>query len=434
MNEAAGSEMITGEEPDFLGIGSGEFAAPGEAGEIRLRNGGEFDGGAGIVFAQHFAGGFEIRSSEEKLAELHHLERAQHGIGRGEQQKGLGQGAGAFLETDEQTNPGAIDKLDGGHIEHTGFVRNQGGFKNGFIAVDRLEIEPGGHAEEIIMNFVVHRERLGSGNIGLAGAQTPGLGGDGSAEIPEIVEITFGEAARFLGETKDPFGAAALHPARGASDFAREKIDGGADADGNRDAERAVMHVDPFFLLGAAETNKEEIGVGGLDALADFLVVHIEELVKGRRIITSDIKGGILAGDIGDGLLGGIFAGTEEKGTVALFGSKLDEKGDDVRAGDAFGQRITEEFGGPNERGAVAEDEVSIKQNTAEFDIFGGLGEKIDVGRGEVVGTARDNHLLDEIDGFLCADIVKGHSQNRNRGRLGVERFMLKLVHFRAWL
>src|SRR5687767_12938098 len=114
-----------------------------------------------------------------------------------------------------------------------------------------------------------------------ATAKPPALRGDRSTEMPKVLRITPQEPFRFLSQTENPFRATFLHPARSTGETSRKKIDGATDANRDRHAERAVMHVDPFLLFRAAEADEEEIWLSAHDAIANFLVIHLQKLVKG---------------------------------------------------------------------------------------------------------------------------------------------------------
>jgi hypothetical protein len=260
--------------------------------------------------------------------------------------------------------------------------------------------------------------------------EAPALSGDGAAEVPEVPGVTAEQALWFLSESEDPFGAALLHPHGCAGQAASKKIDGAAHADGDRNSEGAIVHVDPFFLLGTAKADEEEVGLGGEDAIANIFVIHLQEFVERRRIISSEFEFWVFLFGFGDSGFDGVGRGTEEEGAIAFFRGDLEEEWDEIGTGDAFGKRITEKFGSPHEWSAIAEDEVGIEKDAAEFDIVRGLDEKIDIGGDEVMGPARSDHIVNDPERFGGANIVERNAENRDRRGCGERKALLESVHF----
>src|SRR5690349_8007653 len=101
----------------------------------------------------------------------------------------------------------------------------------------------------------------------------PELAGDTQAEDPNVFAVAAIEPPGFLDQPENPFESTALHPERGAFDLAGQEINRRANSDGYWNAESAVIHGDPFFLLGTAERNKKKVGLGLQHAFANLFVV-----------------------------------------------------------------------------------------------------------------------------------------------------------------
>lgn len=240
--------------------------------------------------------------------------------------------------------------------------------------------------------------------------------GSSDGEDDEVGGVAFQEAARLLGEAEEPFGPEDLHPARGAAHGAGEEVDGGADADADGDARRVEVLGDPFFLLGTAEGSEEDVGLGLADAGAETFVIHLIERGKGRGVGASDFEVRVLAGDVANGLAEDIGAAAEEiDAPVLLFGAGQ-QAWDEVGAGDALGEGSAEEAGEPDEGRAIADDEVSLLEDAVEVGIRAGLDDEIDIGRGDVMGSAAGDHGINAVEGLGQGDAVEGDIEKADAG------------------
>src|SRR5215471_14034433 len=125
--------------------------------------------------------------------------------------------------------------------------------------------------------------RRGRGRSLACGELLP-LGGDPPAESPKIFRVTSEQPSWFLKQAEDPLDSAALHPARRAFHPAGDEIHGRADPNGHWHAERSIVHGHPFFLLGTTEAYQENVRLRFADTPVDFVVVHLQERLKSRRI------------------------------------------------------------------------------------------------------------------------------------------------------
>ena len=112
----------------------------------------------------------------------------------------------------------------------------------------------------------------------------------GQEEKEEILAVPAEQAARLLGQAVHPFQARALHPDRGAGEFPGHEIEARADADGTRHAEFAVVHVNPFFLLGRAQRDEQDVRLRGMYQGGDFLVVEVVQPRKGWGVGAADLQ------------------------------------------------------------------------------------------------------------------------------------------------
>lgn len=100
---------------------------------------------------------------------------------------------------------------------------------------------------------------------------------------------------------------------------------------------------------------------------------------------------------------------------MALGGGTGDQLRSEVGARDALRETIAQPTGEPQERRAVAENEVGIEEDAAQLHIVSGLSEEIDVGGHHIVGLARRDHGIDAIKGALDREGIEGDAQHRDR-------------------
>ena len=137
----------------------------------------------------------------------------------------------------------------------------------------------------------------------------PKLRREAQTEYPNVLAVPAIKAAGLLHQTENPLRSASLHPDRGTFDLAGQEINGRANSDSDGHPERAIIHRYPLLLFRTAERDKEEVRLRLENALADFLVIHLEQLIERRRIETGDEEFGMAALHIGDGALLGAKAG-----------------------------------------------------------------------------------------------------------------------------
>src|SRR5262245_55936235 len=95
------------------------------------------------------------------------------------------------------------------------------------------------------------------------GAQPPPLLQDGPPELPKIRHVAAEQAPWFLKETEDPFSPAASHPPGRPLLLSRQKIDGCSHANGDRHAQRTVMHGHHFSAFGQPKETNSTSGRAG---------------------------------------------------------------------------------------------------------------------------------------------------------------------------
>lgn len=172
------------------------------------------------------------------------------------------------------------------------------------------------------------------------------------------------------------------------------------------------MHVDPLLLLGAAEGHEEQVGLGGVDAIADFVVVEVEQRAEGRGIGTGQLEAGMEGAGGAGGLVEVRGGAAEEEDPPALSFGLGEEPGHEVGAGDAFGQRVSEQAGRPDQGHAVAEHQVGIEEDAAQLDVVAGLDHEIHVGSGDVGRVAGADHVGDRGHGVVEGEGVEGDAED----------------------
>ena len=84
------------------------------------------------------------------------------------------------------------------------------------------------------------------------------------------------------------------------------------------------------------------------NALADFLVIHLEQLIERRRIETGDEEFGMAALHIGDGALDRVRGGPQKENAVLFAFGEFNELWNDIGTGDPLTQSIAEQPGSPD--------------------------------------------------------------------------------------
>src|SRR5665213_2470916 len=103
--------------------------------------------------------------------------------------------------------------------------------------------------------FVVDLPCGDRGRVGLAVAPFR----DAPEEFDVAEHVAPPQAAGVLHQAERPFEAGGLHPLRSAGGFSGEDFKAAADADGDRDFERANVGVDKEFLFRRTESYEEDI-------------------------------------------------------------------------------------------------------------------------------------------------------------------------------
>ena len=125
-------------------------------------------------------------------------------------------------------------------------------------------------------------------------AQTPPLGENTGAKGPEVPDIPSEQTPWLLYQPIKPLETGASHPNGCALQLASEKIDGCPYTHHHGNAERMIVHSDPFLLFRAAKGNQKDIRPGGDDSAPDILMVHFEQRTEGRRILARDFQTGVI--------------------------------------------------------------------------------------------------------------------------------------------
>src|SRR6185437_816280 len=199
-----------------------------------------------------------------------------------------------LVQMDKEAYPGAVYKTRTAQLHQTVTVVGRNPAPDG-IAPDRMNVESFRNADALpcrLNNGCATRTNPlhGTGTP----PRLPALRNDGRAEMPEIVCVSFEQAARLLEQAENPLQTGALHPLRRAFHAAGQKINGRTHANGHRHTQRPIVHGDPFFLLGTSKGYEQKIRFRSLNTPLNFIMVHFEQRLERRRIIPDNVQPGML--------------------------------------------------------------------------------------------------------------------------------------------
>src|SRR5437879_2007811 len=137
------------------------------------------------------------------------------------------------------------------------------------------------------------------------------------------------------------------------------------------------------------------------NSLRYIVFVHFEHLIVRRRVEPADFESWVKRLHILSGLRCDFGRAAEEENTETACRGEFDQKGNQVRAGHALWQWLTQVTRSPDQRLAIAKDEIGFDEDTVEFDIGACLDEKIDVRSHDVVRAPRMDHLFDALNGLF---------------------------------
>lgn len=401
------------EFPHGVGIGGGDFALPEQGAAGRVVAGS--DGARAFARApgDEFLRAVQIWRGIEEMAEVHHFEGLRERCARGEQDELPSGGADLFLEADQHAHTRAVDGLDIGALEQAmAPVREQLVHENGVIA-DGDEIDGFGQADGLPVDIGAD----GFADAALpvivrAGLELPPLAENADAKKPAVLGHAEGRKAGRFPQAEKPAGPFLQRREGGGLDGVQEKIERGANADANGHAERAVVHGDPFFLRLRPEGDEEDVRLGGGDLPQHFAVGHLNELPEGRRIMAGDDEFGMAGLQAGDGAFRGFRRRAEQEHAIAVGGGDAHQQRRNVLSRDATGQGIAEQAGRPEEGSAIAEHEVGLKKDAAQFHVLLRVDQKTDVRRDQMMRAAGTHHARDQRQRFLRRQIIERHAQN----------------------
>jgi len=228
-------------------------------------------------------------------------------------------------------------------------------------------------------------------------------------------QIAVPEAAWFLEEAEEPLEAVFAHPDGGAAHGAGVEVEGGADANEDGNGELVAMIEHPALLLGSAEADPDDVGMGGVNHGADFGVfLGGERAIRGTEG-AGDFVGGELTGEFDcEGVCDAGCAAIKE---MARGRIPLPETEHELWAVDTTGEAKAVAAAEPDERHAVGDDEAGGGESGAELGVVAGFGDAVHAGDGNVVaGVAAEDpglHLGDDVGDL---DGVDGRAEDGEAG------------------
>jgi len=202
-------------------------------------------------------------------------------------------------------------------------------------------------------------------------------------------QVAFPEARGFDGKTEEPLEPVALHPGRGLAGAASVEIEGCTDADHGDAGETGAVFGHPPFLLGRADADEDEVGVGMQDELTDAGVLGCRERAEGRRVRPGDRQAreafAKAAGQQGEN----VFAAAVEEDALADAGGFAAEFEHERGAVDALLMRGAEGAHSPDEGHAIGRCDVGFVEDAGDVRIVVRQDDAVDGRDADVAGAGR---------------------------------------------
>src|SRR5437588_3963668 len=109
------------------------------------------------------------------------------------------------------------------------------------------------------------------------------------------------------------------------------------------------MHEHPFFGLGTAKRYEEQVRLRGANSFRDFLMIHFEQWIVRRRIVSANFQRGIDRLHILSSLGRHFRRAAQKKNAVAPLRREFNQKRNEVRTRDPFGQWSAEPVRSPDQ-------------------------------------------------------------------------------------
>ena len=176
-----------------------------------------------------------------------------------------------------------------------------------------------------------------------------------------IHKIAVEQPFRLLHKAVEPFQSILAEHLRGALDIACQKIHCGTGAERDARCTVAVMFADPFFLLGAAKTGQQDVGLHLLQRLSDicYLLRLFLKSHAGRECARHH-QTRITGLDVFCCLAGRVFFSAQHKDRAAFLCRSLQQCRHEVRAGHFHLQRSAIQLRDPDERLSIHQRQVCI--------------------------------------------------------------------------
>lgn len=235
---------------------------------------------------------------------------------------------------------------------------------------------------------------------------------DAGDEEGVVFGVAFPEAAGFLADAVGPFEAALLDPFGGLFDFAGVEEEGGADAEHDAGVELGEVFGHEALLLGGAEADPEEIGLGGVHLANEVGFFGGVQGAEGGRVGAGDLEAGEALFEFAFEFLGHAFGAAVEEMAPAFGDAGFADEGHEVGAIDAADFGVAGELGHPDGGHAVGGAKVGVVENFAEGGVVLGFGNAVDAGDGDVAFFAAGDGLRENAEGLLVIEHADAHAEH----------------------
>ncbi len=242
-------------------------------------------------------------------------------------------------------------------------------------------------------------------------------------EREAVDHIAAEQPARLLAQPVQPFEPEADHPVRRALGGAADEVQAGPDAQEPGVRERVAHLLDQQLLLGEAQGDEDDVRLGRHQPRPDVReLVRVLVEPERWRVATSDAKPRI---ELAHALLGRAARrrlGAQQVDRPPVQRGLRRQRPDQVRPRDSRGQRATHHAAGPDQRHAVGDHQVRIRERLRQLGPARELAQVVEVGGDDAAALTPVEGVDDRGDRVGLADRVDLHAHQldaRPAGRHG---------------
>jgi hypothetical protein len=186
-----------------------------------------------------------------------------------------------------------------------------------------------------------------------------------------VPRIPLPQPARLVCQSVHPLEPDALHPVRRLRHEAGVEVERGADTDEHRRFQTIPHRGHPLLLLGHADPDPDDVGLGLVDLLDDRALLLVGERAVGRGVAADDLHARVLAAQVQCELdERALVAPAVEEDPRAGEGRALAVALHQLGSVDARGEVVAERVHRPDQRLAVRNRQVGVHDGIAQLGVL----------------------------------------------------------------